>query len=99
MTLQVPTLDTLVEKRVIVQEPFVSTWILTVVPDLVGFKFPYRVTSTSEALGVCRKFMLKAELTAEAGEIKRDSNKDAANADARNFIVLRSLNQFREQLK
>ena len=57
------------------------------VPDFVGFKVPYKVMSTSDALGVCRRFMLKVEVTAEAGEMNSESSNEPAKTTTLNFIA------------
>jgi len=57
------------------------------VPVFVGFKFPYKVISTSEALGVWRRFIVKEEVTAVAGDIKTDSEREKTKANIFNFIA------------
>jgi hypothetical protein len=80
---------TLVEKRVELHFPAVSTSILTVVPVRLGFRFPYRVNKVSEALGVCRTCILKAdEAAAVCGAAKTPAARVAAIKKIFIFIVL-----------
>jgi hypothetical protein len=57
------------------------------VPVLAGFKFPYKVISTSDALGVWRKFIESVDVTADAGEANNPRNSAVESRKVLNFIV------------